>query len=404
MDYQDKFYPTFKTEALEFEDDLVAEGIVMELANLIVENTPQGNQKIKEIAEKYDVSKLCICGNPALIYSLEHHNFEAFKIFIQSGALIDELGRNGIAEDGTALHLAAITPDPCYLDFLVAQGANINARGYGSQKTPVAQAIQNCFFQNANQLIEYGADVNVPDAAGQTPLYEAIGVGSPAMVCDLFCAGAKADITDNKGLNPLHYNLIVGDFLPHEHEGNIIIPGDYITKVLVHYGCYTDVPDDEGNRPLHYACAEKRCNAAEFLVVQNGVDVNAQNNKELTCLHLAVALKSLFLMHLLLSNKANPNLPDENGNLPLHVAAQLNFVPGIRMLLKHGAIKTLTNSIGLQPVDLTSNMMAANLLSVPKYGQDLDSMYNNAPEHVKRAAFRHYMIAKQCSSKKNRTK
>ncbi len=399
---ENNYKPQFVLGFNDRDNDLPTDAILMELANLIIENTPFGNAKIQLIAEEWDIRNATINGQPLLIYAIEMHNFEACKIFIRNKVNIEELGNNGVAEDGTAMHLAAITPDIRYLDLLAAQGANINAQGYGSQKTPLAESIRNCFFHNADRLMEYNANLNIPDVDGRPPIYDAIKVGSTITIRDIIEAGGKIDVVDKKGLNPLHYNMIEGDFLPFEHEGQLVVAGDEITKLLIYYGCYTDTPDNSGNHPLHYACAFQRRNAAHCLVVDNKVDVNAQNDQGTTALHWAVGRKDLFLMCLLLSHKANPNLKDDTDSTPLHFAAQLNFIPGIRLLLKYGAIKTISNIYQQQPIDLTSDIMAANLLAVPNYGMDLNALYDKAPEHVKRAAFRQYMIAKIQCDKINR--
>ncbi len=399
---ENNFKPQFTSGFNELEDDLATEGILFELANLIIENSPESNKQIEKIISEWDITRANINGDPLLIFAMHQHNFEACKMLIRFGLNLEELGRNGIAEDGTALHMAAIMPDSRYLDLIVAQGANLNACGYASQETALARAIENCFFQNAYRLIEYGADINRPDVNGQTPIFNAVRIGNQRLVYDLYGFGAKIDIVNKKEQNLLHYNLIHGDFLPHEDDdGEMVIIGDKMTKLLIYLGCYTDVADKGGNRPLHYACSLQRRESARCLIVDNDVDVNAQNNMGTTPLHWAVGRKDLYLLNLLLKYDADPNLMDDTESTPLHFAAQLNFLPGIRLLLQHGAVKSLTNKFGTQPIDLTTDLMCANLLSVPKYGTDLDSLYNKASETERRAAFRHYMIAKQCWQKNN---
>ena len=57
-------------------------------------------------------------------------------------------------------------------------------------------------------LIQRGADVNVTDSYGMTPLHYAARVKSMAVVKLLIEAGADLNCCNNKGLTPLHQSIV----------------------------------------------------------------------------------------------------------------------------------------------------------------------------------------------------
>ncbi len=61
--------------------------------------------------------------------------------------------------------------------------------------------------------------------------------------------------------------------------------------------------------------------------------VNAQNNANLTPLHISVLKNQIEATALLLQSGANPGLVDANGNTPIHLAAMDNHLVDCLQLL-----------------------------------------------------------------------
>lgn len=383
-------------------DIMDARGV--ELAELIYENTPASNAKLKKYAAKWGNLDFLRAsdGNPLIHYALLQSNYDACVILIQNGIYLESLGLSGLATEATPLMLAATISDPRFMDLLIEHKANINGGNY-EQEIPLVYAIRYSQFENALRLIQYGADVNICDSTGYSPLYHTVKMGYPRMAEDLIKNGADITTQDKEGKNLLHLNMIEGDFQQYNLDGELYVPGNEMADMLIFYGCYMDVPDKSGRRPLHYAIKHNRKIAAKTLVL-NDVDLNAQDIFSVAPLHIAAYNKNIYLTHLLLSHKADPNIQDKNGNTPLHYAAQHNCLPLIRTLLKFGAIRTIENNEHLTPLDLTTNKNAIELLSFPVYGQDIDTLYKNASEHEKKEAFRHYMTVKRYWDKNSKTR
>ena len=377
----------------------------IELSKLIYENTPESNDKLRKcVALRKDLNILRASdNNPLLHYALLQQNYEACVILLENNVYIEELGNEGIAFANSPLKVATTIPDPRFMDLLIQYKANINEREYQQQETPLAFAINYCQFENAKRLIKYGANVNLCDYNGQSAIFRAIEIGNPQMVYDLIENGANIEIQDKKGQNLLHYNMIESNFKQYKVDDSLYVPGDEITEMLIYYGCYTDIPDESGKRPLHYAIQHCRKKSAKMLIL-NDVDVNAQDEYLFTPLHLSVYNKDISSTALLLSHKANPNLQDKFGNTPLHYAAQINSLPLIRLLLKFGAVQTIENHDYLTPLDLTTNQQSIDLLAFPMYGQDFETLYQKASEDKKKIAFKHYLTAQHYQKMNHRNK
>ena len=105
-------------------------------------------------------------------------------------------------QDSNALHEAIIFPEIAKL--LINSGADINIQNkYGD--TPLYLALHYRYpLQISELLINAGADVNIPDKQGTTPLHEASSRGPINMVKKLINNGANVNIQNEYGTTPLH--------------------------------------------------------------------------------------------------------------------------------------------------------------------------------------------------------
>ncbi|ETI31111.1 hypothetical protein PPTG_06539 [Phytophthora nicotianae INRA-310] len=87
---------------------------------------------------------------------------------------------------------------------------------------------------------------------------------------------------------------------------------------LLDNGVNLDAKDEDERTPLHWACATGRLDVAEFLLVCAKATVNVQDDAGWTPLMSAASAGHGDIVGLLLSKGANANLPNENGQIPLH--------------------------------------------------------------------------------------
>jgi len=205
------------------------------------------------------------------------------------------------------------------------------------------EALKNGDVVRVKELLEEGADANVKDNSGATPLHfvailyvDEIG----AYIAELLIKyGADVNAKDENGYAPLHWAVTLGK--------------SRIINVLLENGADVNAKDNIGSTPLHRVVVSheesKRSNIAKVLI-EHGADVNARNHQGLTPLHMATTLGKVDVTKVLLENGADPNVTLQSLT-PLHVAAFAGYPDIVELLLKHGADPSIRDSDGKTALD-----------------------------------------------------
>lgn len=109
----------------------------------------------------------------------------------------------------TALHIVVQRQDALWIRFLTSRGANPNIadkRGV----TPLMLATSLGFTECAEELISAGARVDVTNATGETPLIGAVHARNVPLVRLLLAKGANPDRNDNSGRSARYYAELMG--------------------------------------------------------------------------------------------------------------------------------------------------------------------------------------------------
>ena len=229
----------------------------------------------------------------------------------------------------TLLHVSARLGRPDIVKMMVSASADINAVD-GGGFTAHHYAVVSGNTQIADFLRQNGAEPSVFDAAcrglatrirelvaadprlsnardarGQTPLHHARDAETAEF---LMQSGADVNARDVDGFTPLHAAT---------WQRNVSV-----TAALL--ACSADVRARylEGNEPLHEAVKVRNNGSVVMLLLQNGADVNAQDDYGVTPLHVAAEKGHLGMVSLLLSHGASPGARNEFGETPLHLARE----------------------------------------------------------------------------------
>ncbi len=126
----------------------------------------------------------------------------------------------------SGLHIAAERRDVVWLVYLLNRGANPNIadrRGV----TPLMRASQLGFYEGLQHLVTAGARVDIANSTGETPLILAVHRRDTAMMRVLLKAGADPDRTDNSGRSARDYaalegkdSLVMAEITRSDVEGN----------------------------------------------------------------------------------------------------------------------------------------------------------------------------------------
>lgn len=108
-----------------------------------------------------------------------------------------------------ALHIVVERRDLTWINFLLDKGANPNIRD-NKGVTPLVLATRLDFVEGAEALIAKGAKVDIPDETGETPLIFAVHNRNTSMMRVLLRAGADPDRPDSSGRSARDYAMEQG--------------------------------------------------------------------------------------------------------------------------------------------------------------------------------------------------
>lgn len=171
----------------------------------------------------------------------------------QESPLYLAIGDKSYAEcDGTHLETRFRAGQTDLAKVLLEAGADPNLPSTIQLHTPLMEAARTGDIALAKILLEKGANLHAVSSTGMTALHFAAAEGSAEMVQFLLSKGAHPNIATTdapflniecaKGVTPLHLAASAGN-------------AEAITYLL-QAGAYINTPDDEGDTPYFYACAE----------------------------------------------------------------------------------------------------------------------------------------------------
>lgn len=109
----------------------------------------------------------------------------------------------------TALHIVTERRDLTWMSFLIGRGANVNLRD-AQGVTPLQLASNLGFIEGMELLVQSKARIDDPNDAGETPLISAVHRRNTAMARLLLQAGADPDRKDNSGRSARDYATLDG--------------------------------------------------------------------------------------------------------------------------------------------------------------------------------------------------
>lgn len=246
----------------------------------------------------------------------------------------------------TALYEAAFEGNESMVNFLLAQ-ADIDLNPFTEYgHSPLCCSTDKGRIGILKSLLAHGADPEFEGNNGQTALFCAVQSGTEEAVKMLLDQDfVDPNHRDKDGLTPL------SQVFCNWRNG--------VAELLLNKGANPRSLNNDGGTLL-FSAVEGQVEGVQFLL-DNGVDLNVQDNLGVTALHLAVALKKRPIVELFLQQEGiDVNLKESTGRTALIYAAEGGDDLLIQLLLGH-------MSVDLNAMDNTGQ---TPLLKAARYGHE----------------------------------
>lgn len=226
---------------------------------------------------------------------------------------------------------------------LCRNNADINARSEfldpDEAFTPLLWAIVNDNIFMTEFLLDNGADPNLSDGWGNTPLKHAATLGSLPLVRLLVAKGANIGHRRNPGGRSAIFDAMLKANMP-------------IVEFLIQNGEDPKIEDSNGVDLLMVAANTANIDGVKYLIEQ-GIDLHNRTRFGTTAMHLAAghdSAEGFSVVSYLIEMGGDISARDEHGETPLMVAANHGAVDAARILLEKGANVNEKNEKGQSPI------------------------------------------------------
>ena len=252
-------------------------------------------------------------------------DIEQVKLNLSQGAEINSTDNR----NRTALHLAAQGGHSDVIKLLIERGADINVKGK-AQRTPLHTAAINGDKKTVELLLGKGSDIEAKDRFGITPLFTAMtstSDGRREIVDFLVAKGAKVP--------DFHFAAYMGDM-------------EKIKKYLQD-GLDINSQENFGSAALHLAANTGRKEIVEFLI-SKGAKVDAKDVYEWTALGYAAMHNDGNIMDFLIEKGADVIAKDDQGYTLLYYTIWENKKEPVELLIDKGAKVNIKATDGYSPL------------------------------------------------------
>lgn len=233
-----------------------------------------------------------------------------------------------------------------------------------TERLEVQRAIECNAVGKLKKLIDAGADIDVPNRIGITPLMYAVYNGHTECIKLLLTAGADINRRGLGGRSVLHFAI-------GSSNGPLF---SEILKILIDAGADTNATDNDGWFPLHTAAAA----GDEFsvrLLISLGTDIDPVDALGETPFHRCARNNHCNIVRVLAGAGADINRQDGYGNTPLHYAAANVSVKAMRIFLKAGSDLHIKNYDEKTALDL---LKFNSIKKYDRYAGELCRLYDTA--------------------------
>jgi len=289
---------------------------------LLLAVAEQNLEKLAEcIANGHDLHDTPLKGCTPLLLAVKLGNSEMVKLLLENGATCSA-DENGT----TMLHHAAVNGFTEVVNALVLFGAAVVDQQNAAGCTPLYQAVQHGHTECVCAFLAMGADVEARTRTGATPLYIASDRGYLNLANRLLDAGSNANIATALQMTP----LLVAAFNGHQN----------VVHALISRKVDIEQRGPCGGTALYVAAQEGKRSVAEYLL-QQGAKVDARCDGDLTPSLIAAMQGHDGIVRLLLEAKAELGVRTEKGSTLAIMAARHGQTNVLQTLVEVGGSTVL---------------------------------------------------------------
>ena len=338
--------------------------------------------------KKLDVNATGRFGDTALHAAAENGHVAVLRLLCASGTDLDAKtsfrNRQKLSNSITALMMAARIGRVDCVQALLTAGAAIDARST-YEETALLHAVYREHAEVAALLLKHEADTSLADKDGDGALSNAAGQGDLVVTKLLIDAGADIHAVNKEGVTPVVKALVKGKY-------------DTL-KLLVEAGADPN-SSAKGSSLLAGAITDGQDTLA-YLLLEKGARPTEATDLTYSPLTLALRSKNFAMVKALVGRGADvtQRVPMPSGNkrcyTALQMAARVNSMPMVRLLLKHGAVVISPKDAELTALGhAASSGNSAMVKLLLGNGADMDAMSDRGTPLIRAVAERHTHVVR----------
>ncbi|XP_064082950.1 serine/threonine-protein phosphatase 6 regulatory ankyrin repeat subunit C-like [Macrobrachium nipponense] len=193
-------------------------------------------------------------------------------------------------------------------------------------------------------LVSAGVDANARDSSGLTPLIHAAREGHGRVLRELVEAGADINATasekemllklnNNHATDATEIRDKFSEHFARVSEKSDSSPGHHF-RMMEEQQNPEEMSTLTGNSVLHTCTMKSDEESVSFLLRQKGMNVSLQDDYAYTPLHVAAIVNSVRIINLLVDAEADQNLRTVHSCTPLHIASMSGSLDAVKRLLE----------------------------------------------------------------------
>ena len=259
-------------------------------------------------------------------------NQEQLNQWLKDNGFTDVNARD--EQSKSSLHVAVQKDDRAIVQLLLDNGANLNAKDNDDKR-----AVDFASMEVAKQLLEMDYNSNTKPKSRWTDLHLMVLLKKTIVSVDtLLQMGGDINAKYFKGWAILHWAAFAGE----------VELAEYLLKQAIN----VNVQNDAEITPLHYAAQGGKTEIVKLLLAA-GANVHARNDGAETPLQWGCLSGCPEIVRLLLNAGAEVNDENQNGQTALHAAVVVGKVEIVNILLEAGIrIDTKERMFGFSPLNM----------------------------------------------------